>query len=201
MTGTLDVSRETLLRLAELQALVTKWTKAINLISKTTVTSTFTRHIVDSAQIFDLAPKKAACWVDMGSGAGFPGLVIACISAEKNRDMRVILIESDQRKATFLRHAAQALNLEVDVRDERIEASLPAMADVASARALGSLDQLCGFADRHLKLGGTALFHKGARYEDEVAAAQRHWNFDLTKVDSVTDPAAVILQLKGLVHA
>lgn len=188
-------------RLEQLQALVAKWTIAINLISKSTIASSFTRHILDSAQIFDHAPKNATVWADLGSGAGFPGLVVACISAEKNPKLQVILIESDQRKASFLRHAAQALELKVEVRAERIETSQPSMADIVSARALGSLDNLCGYAFRHLKPGGTALFHKGARFEDEIAVAQQHWNFELTRVDSITDPAAVILEIKGLLHA
>ncbi len=195
-----NVSRETCLRLQTLQGLVEKWTKTINLVANSTIPDAFKRHIVDSAQIFDLAPQTAQIWADLGTGGGFPGLVIACMAVEKNPRLKLILVESDQRKATFLRHAAQTLDLMIEIRAERIETTTPINADVVSARALAPLRQLCNFTHRHLASGGIALLHKGEKHANEVMIARQHWNFDLTQIESITDPAAVILRIEGLTH-
>ena len=117
----LAVSRETLDRLEALEALLKKWNPAINLVAKSTLGSAWDRHILDSAQLYTLAPPKVAHWADLGSGGGFPGLVIAALSHELDPDRRVTLVESDRRKATFLREAARQLGLSAEIRDERIE--------------------------------------------------------------------------------
>lgn len=196
----LDVSRETSHRLESLTALLLKWNPAINLVAKSTVADAWTRHILDSAQIYRLAPEVVAHWADLGSGGGFPGLVIACLAKELDPQRKMTLVESDQRKATFLRQAARQLDLSVTVLAQRIE-EIPALqADVLSARALAALPQLCTFAHRHLASDGLALFPKGAQYRAELTDAGREWQFDLNVVPSETDPAAVILAMKAIAH-
>ena len=195
----LDVSRETNERLAALVALLTKWNATVNLVSKDTLAQVWDRHIIDSAQIFNLGD-SAASWVDMGSGGGFPGLVVAILAAEKRPLMQIVLIESDQRKAAFLRQASQSLGISVKVISERIEAVEPLNADVVSARALAPLPLLCSFASRHLAANGAAIFLKGRNFQAELIAAQEHWNFSLESYQSVTDVSSSVLVLKGIAH-
>lgn len=194
------VSRETLDRLARLEKLLAKWNPAINLVARSTLPQAWDRHILDSAQLFMLAPEPARHWVDLGSGGGFPGLVIACLAEELRPQLRVTLIESDQRKATFLRQAAADLGLDVRVLTERIESSAPQAAAILSARALAALPALLGFATRHLAPEGLALFPKGASWQEEVEHARKEWHFDLSTKPSVTDPQAVILAVKAITH-
>jgi 16S rRNA (guanine527-N7)-methyltransferase len=194
------VSRETLDRLARLEKLLAKWNPAINLVARSTLSQAWDRHILDSAQLFMLAPEPARHWVDLGSGGGFPGLVIACLAEELRPQLRVTLIESDQRKATFLRQAAADLGLDVRVLTERIESAAPQAAAILSARALAALPALLGFATRHLAPKGLALFPKGASWQEEVEHARKEWHFDLSTKPSVTDPQAVILAVKAITH-
>jgi 16S rRNA (guanine527-N7)-methyltransferase len=195
-----DVSRETEERLLLLQESVIKWNRAINLVSKSSMDDIFVRHIIDSAQIFALAGVVAGTWADLGSGGGFPGLVVACLAAEKTPELKMVLVESDQRKSAFLRSAAQRLKLQVDVRSERIETMVPIGANVVSARALAPLPQLCAYVSRHISMNGIALLHKGANREGEIAGARQQWNFQMQQIQSITDPTAVILKLEGLTH-
>lgn len=196
----LDVSRETIDRLEALEALLKKWNPAINLVAKSTIEQAWSRHIVDSAQLYALAPATVPHWVDLGSGGGFPGLVIAALARESDPQRRITLVESDQRKCTFLREAARQLELSVSVLAERAESTAPLAADVLSARALASLDALCGYAARHLAPRGMALFPKGATHLAELAEARANWTFDVTIHASETDPASVVLALKAIQH-
>ena len=196
----LAVSRETLDRLEALEALLKKWNPTINLVAKSTLGSAWERHIIDSAQLYALAPPKVDHWADLGSGGGFPGLVIAILAHELDPARRVTLVESDRRKATFLREAARQLGIAVGVCDERIEATAPLHADVLSARALSALSALCAFSARHLSSDGLALFPKGANHRAEVEEAGRDWHFDVTVHPSDTDPAAVVLAMKAITH-
>lgn len=196
-----DVSRETFDRLEQFHRLLEKWNPAINLVARSTLAEAWTRHILDSAQVYRLAPATVSHWTDLGSGGGFPGLVIAAIAAELDPQRRVTLVESDQRKATFLRQVARELGLSrVNVISDRIEKVEPLGADVLSARALAALPVLCQFSAAHLSPSGLALFPKGASHAQEIAEAGRDWRFDLTVVASETDPAAVILAMKAITH-
>lgn len=197
MMTELNVSRETLERLRCYEALLNKWNPAINLVAKSTLQDAWTRHFVDSAQIFSLGA-GAAHWADLGSGGGFPGMVVAILAAEQAPDMRVTLVESDQRKATFLRTVARETGANVDVIVARIEETAPLNADVVSARALASLDGLLGFAERHLNHNGKAIFLKGENYQHEVNEALASWRFDVQKTPSTTDSRAVILTIGEL---
>lgn len=196
--GGVDVSRETFEKLERYQALLTKWNGAINLVAKSTLVHFWDRHVVDSAQLFNFAPQTGGTWLDAGSGGGLPGLVIAIIAKEKSPGLKMLLVESDQRKATFLRTVARDLSLDVTVATERVEALAPTGADVFSARALASLDMLLGFAERHLSPTGIAVFPKGERYEDEIAISLKQWCFDVVTEPSLTDTMARILVVKGI---
>ncbi|OUD09694.1 16S rRNA (guanine(527)-N(7))-methyltransferase RsmG [Marivivens niveibacter] len=193
----LDVSRETLDKLKHFESLVIKWTSKINLIAKGTVDDVWDRHILDSVQIWETAPENWLHWVDIGSGGGFPAIPIACIASEKVRDGRFTLIESDQRKGAFLRTAARELDLNVKVISDRIEKADPQNADVLSARALASLTDLLGFAERHLSPAGICLFQKGKNANQEISDAKTDWVFDYNSTPSITDPEASLISIKG----
>ena len=192
-----DVSRETFERLNTLHELVSKWNKTINLVSKSSLPDLWGRHIWDSAQVACLVT-SGKTWVDIGSGGGFPGLVVAIMNLEIAADRQTVMIESDTRKATFLRTAIRELQLNARVLSERIEKAAPQHADVLSARALAELPLLLGFAERHLAPGGTALFMKGTSWEKELQNASESWSFDVKVHKSKTDPEAAILELKEI---
>lgn len=193
-----SVSRETDERLTAFEALVRKWNPAINLVSRKSLAELRSRHIDDSVQIFDVAGTKTGHWVDIGTGGGFPGLVVAILAAELAPDLKVTCIEADVRKAAFLSTAARELGLATEVVPQRIENAPEQEANVVSARALASLAELLPFALRHLAPGGVAIFPKGARHAMEVAEARRRWDFELTEYPSRTDPDARILKLEGI---
>ena len=190
-----DVSRETFERLEAYVALLTKWNTAINLVSPSTISQIWSRHILDSAQIYGLAPENPNIWCDLGSGGGLPALVVSIMAKDIRPGLSMTCIESDLRKATFLRTVARELDLKLTVRSERIEKAEPQSADILSARALAPLNALCGFAKRHLKPGGVAIFPKGENYRQEVHEALENWSFQLDTYPSKTHPNAVILKI------
>lgn len=192
------VSRETSERLARFEALIRKWNPAINLVARSTLDDLRTRHFLDSAQIFDLAPITVRHWVDIGSGGGFPGMIVAILAADERPDLSVTLVESDRRKAAFLASAARELEVSVNVVPARAEAIPPLQADILSARAVAPLDMLLAHAGRHLSPGGTAIFPKGANHRAELDQALEHWMFSYQKVPSKTDAAGVILIIGGI---
>lgn len=193
-----NVSRETEDRLLVFVDLLGKWTQKINLISKGTASDIWRRHILDSVQIYDFAPNNVSLWLDIGSGGGLPGVVVAALAAQFAPGARVAMIESDQRKAAFLRTALRELGLDGDVLASRIDAVPPKSADLLSARALAPLDQLLGFAEMHLRLGGTAIFPKGKTVDQEIADASTNWLFKIEKHASMTDADARILTIKDI---
>lgn len=192
---TFDVSRETIDRLQAYAALLVKWNPKINLVAKSTIPDVWQRHMADSAQLWALAPKGAKTWMDIGSGAGFPGLVIAAIAAEKAPDLAITLVESDRRKSVFLQSAAREMGITVEVITKRIELLEPQNADIISARALSSLTQLLEFAEKHRKPSGVCLFPKGARVDSELTEASSCWHMAYETFPSMTDPDAVILRI------
>lgn len=193
--GGVDVSRETFEKLEYFCALIQKWTKSINLIAPTTVPFIWDRHIVDSAQIFLLAPVGWQVWTDLGSGGGLPAVVVAILDQECRP---ITLIESDQRKCLFLKTARRELELNIEVVNARIEAANVTKSDVLSARALAPLQALLPFANQHLMPSGTALFAKGARFQEELDDAAEAWQFDLTAHISKTNPDSRILELSRI---
>jgi 16S rRNA (guanine527-N7)-methyltransferase len=195
LTKVCDVSRETIDRLDAFLGLLRSWNKRINLVSPSSLDDAVGRHFADAAQLWRLKPADARVWLDLGSGAGFPGLVIAAVGSELDRQLRVRLVESDLRKAAFLRSAAQAMELDVAVLDVRIEDLEAQGADVVSARALAPLPTLLGYAEKHRAPRGIALFQKGRTVHKEIEAAARQWDFELRVHPSLTESEASILEI------
>jgi 16S rRNA (guanine527-N7)-methyltransferase len=194
------VSRETTERLDRFVALLLTWQRTTNLIAPSTVTKLWTRHIADSLQLIELAP-DARVWVDLGSGGGFPGLVIACaLAAEPG--VAVHLVESNAKKAAFLREAQRVTGAPAHVHAERVEtfvARFTGAADVVSARALSPLKSLLDMSFPLLgKSGAMALFPKGQNAELELGEACKYWNIKVNLVPSRTDPAARILVVRDV---
>lgn len=194
-----DVSRETSERLHHLVDLLLKWTPKINLVSRSTIPDLWIRHILDSMQLYDLIPETHEKYVDLGSGAGFPGLVIA-LMAHGIRPLHVTLVESDLRKATFLRTVLRETGVSANVISERIEEIDPLGADLISARALADLDTLFSLSHRHFACGGIGLFLKGANWKKEVTVARTQWSFSCISHTSRSDRNAVVLQIGELAH-
>ena len=191
-----------IVRLETYAALIAKWQKAINLVAPKTLPDLWSRHFLDSAQLLEHAPKDTVRWLDLGSGGGFPGLVIAALF-----DGHVHMVESDQRKSAFLREAARAMNVSATVHVKRIESIEPAQLHAAmagapqviSARALAPLQELIGLAQPLAGPDTVYLFPKGRSTEDELTEARRYWTIPAAnKLPSRTDPEASILRLKGL---
>lgn len=195
------VSRETAGRLAAYVDLLGRWQKIKNLVGPGTLEHVWTRHILDSAAVLDAAP-EARTVVDLGSGAGFPGLVVAILLAG-SPGAAVHLVEANARKGAFLRTVARETGAPATVHVGRIEEVVPELAraltpDLVTARALAPLDPLLGLAEPLLAGGATGLFHKGRELAEEVAAARDHWRFDLVEHPSRTDPAGRLVEIRGL---
>ena len=199
------VSRETLDRLKVYAELLEKWQKTINLVAPSTVSEVWHRHMADSAQLLDLAPAGAMRWVDLGSGAGFPGLVLAIMVADR-AGSRVALVESDVRKCAFLseivRKTGISASLTVEIVTGRIENSAIqdrlGTPDVISARALASLDKLFGLSQGLFGRKSIGLFAKGREVEAEIAEARRAWEFEYELMPSRTDQSGRVVVVRGL---
>ena len=193
------VSRETLARLDRYVALLLDWQRRVNLIAPSTEPSLWTRHIADSLQLLALAP-EARVWADLGSGAGFPGLPIACALAE-TQGARVHLVESSTKKAAFLREAVGVTAAPASVHAMRIADFVnapPAEIQVATARAVAPLSDLLAGAYPLLKKGARGLFPKGQGVDAELTEAAKYWRLEATLVPSRTDPQARIVVVDGL---
>lgn len=189
-----DVSRETFSRLENYVALLLKWNRTINLIGKTTANDVWERHIADSLQLAELIPPAARHVMDMGSGAGLPGIVLACYAPQ----LTLTLVERDQRKASFLVQATQALSLtNVQVVAAPIE-TVTGSFDVITARALAALPKLCQLAMPRLGKNATCLFPKGAEFATELAEARRYWQFEHRLHPSKTNEKSCIISLTEL---
>ena len=197
LTG-LNVSRETIDRLNKLESIVLKWNPKINLIAKSTIDSIWVRHICDSAQLFQYAPPNVSSWLDIGSGGGFPGIVMAAMSVGLGQKTEFTFVESDQRKAAFLRAAVRELDLKVTILAERIEEISSQKAEVITARALKSVVELLPMLERHLAPDGIAILPKGRTFADEIFVARQDWQFNMTEQISITDVDACILIVKDI---
>ncbi|SEM50051.1 16S rRNA m(7)G-527 methyltransferase [Gemmobacter aquatilis] len=196
----LDVSRETLAKLEIYVEMLRKWNVAINLVAKSTLEDLWQRHIVDSAQLAEHFGDVTGTWLDLGSGGGLPGLVLAIIAQGQGRDLHFHLVESDLRKATFLRQVAQRLELPVTVSAVRIESLAPQNADVISARALAPLKVLCSHAARHMAADGFAIFPKGSHAAAEIDEARAIWDFTVETYPSLTNADAEVIKVKNIRH-
>jgi 16S rRNA (guanine527-N7)-methyltransferase len=192
-----SVSRETWERLDRLVALVVERQKIMNLVAASTIPQIWMRHIADSLQLIPLAP-TARKWIDLGSGAGFPGLVVACKLAGQH-GASVHLVESVQKKAAFLCAVVGELALPAIVHTQRIEdfvAKAPESFDVVTARALAPLDRLIGYAIPLLKRGALGVFPKGQDVAAELTQASKSWSIEAELIPSKTDPRGRIVLVR-----
>ena len=201
------VSQPALDRLVIYSDLLVLWQKRINLVAPSTVGNVWYRHFADSAQLLELAPPEPATWLDLGSGAGFPGLVVAILLASRQPPAAtaITLVESDQRKCAFLSEVVRQTGISaimpVDILCARIEAAATraklAKADVVSARALAPLEKLLELASPYLDQSGCGLFLKGRSAEAELAAAARIFEFSYELVPSRTERESSIVVMSG----
>ncbi len=194
------VSRETLDRLELYESLLLQWQKAVNLVAPSTLGDIWLRHFADSAQLIPLAP-KAKTWADLGSGGGFPGMVIAILTANQE-DRSVYLFESNGRKCAFLAEVARRTGVGTVIREGRIEASareLPSI-DVVTARALAPMSQLLALAEPLIGAQTRGLFLKGREAGAEIEEAEKAWSFQWKTHASRTDSHGQIVEIEHLIR-
>lgn len=192
------VSRETFERLQAFEQLFLKWNRSINLAAPSTLDDVWRRHILDSAQLARIAP-AATRWVDLGSGGGFPGLVLGFLLRERP-GASIDLVESNRKKASFLQSVIGQFDLPARVLAKRIDDSYPLVSapEIVTARALAALPDLLDLSAPWLTEGARALFHKGRDYRAEVEESTHRWAFDLVEHSSMTDAEGVILEITEL---
>jgi 16S rRNA (guanine527-N7)-methyltransferase len=201
VAATFDVSRETLAGLEVLATELSRWQTVKNLVGPATLDQVWTRHIADSLQLLDLAP-DARIWLDLGSGAGFPGLVLAI--AGRERGLKLHLVESNARKCSFLRHVARLTAADVTVHPVRLETVIPSFigkADVVSARALAPLAQLVAWTEPLLTTGTLGLFPKGRDALSELTESRKSRTFPAEILPSRTDSEARIIRINHKANA
>lgn len=198
-----SVSHETFERLDAFIQNLLRWNKTINLVSRSTEADIWSRHVLDSVQLASSAigKIKEGRWLDIGSGGGFPGMVLAIIAKEIMPGSQFVLVESDQRKAAFLTDSARLVGAECQIISRRIEGIAPVNADVVTARAFAPLDLLLELAKPHMGPDAIGLFLKGASAMSEVSDARKTWNFDVSKFESKTQQGAWVLKLSEISYA
>jgi 16S rRNA (guanine527-N7)-methyltransferase len=187
------VSDETLARLTAYVELLGKWQRRINLVGRGTLADIWRRHVLDSAQLLPLVPADARAVLDLGSGAGFPGLVLAVMGTAP-----VQLVERNSRKCAFLREVVRATEAAASVHNCRIEDLKPFAADVITARAVAPLEKLLAHTRPFLAGGGLCLFLKGRTAQRELTDSAKNWMMTVTRIDSISDPSGVILKLEDI---
>ncbi len=192
------VSRETIDQLKIYVSLLAQWQKRINLVANATLPDVWHRHVADSAQLIALAPPAPTTWLDLGSGGGFPGLVVAIML--HGAGTRVALVESDRRKAAFLAEVARQTGITVEIHTARIEQiatqGMLASVDVVSARALAPLVRLVSLSLPFFRADTVGIFPKGRGAESEIEEARAAWVFDVETIPSLTDEAARIVLVR-----
>jgi 16S rRNA (guanine527-N7)-methyltransferase len=192
------VPRETLDRLSTYLELLRKWNGAINLVGASTLADPWRRHFWDSAQLLPLLPQHPSVLVDLGSGGGFPGLVLAIAAGDR---MQVHLVESDRRKATFLREAARATATDVAVHSERAETpTTPVRADIITARALAPISVVLELAAAFAQPATQFLLLKGSQTHNELTEARKHWTMEVDVHPSRSDASGFMVQIKRAIR-
>jgi len=190
----LNVSRETNKKITEYISILQKWNRKINLISKSSEKDIWTRHVLDSAQIWNLIGETDfKIWADLGSGSGFPGIIISILSKKTNPNAQFILIEKDKRKCEFLKEISRKLELNLIIYPERIETIKELNADIVSARALSTLDKLLFFSKKHRSKDGLSFFFKGQNVLKELKCVKRNKKFSYILHPSITSSSSYIV--------
>ena len=194
-----DVSRETIGKLEEFADILREWNKKMNLVSRNSMDMLWERHILDSVQLINYIPRTTHNLLDIGSGAGFPGIVLAILMQEKIPQAKIVLVESITKKTMYLKDVCDRLKLiNVEVKNDRVENLCMYAPDIITARAVAALEILCGYA---VKIGNDkteSLFLKGQSYKDEVAVANKTWKFNSEVFPNRYCDDGVILKLSRL---
>lgn len=195
---TYNVSRETFDKLKHYQSMLIEWQSKFNLVSSSTLDDAWNRHFLDSVQLFQYIPNQAKVLYDFGSGAGFPGMVLAIIANEKMPDLQVSLIESITKKTLYLNAVKSETNTNVTILNDRIENLQLPKADVITSRAMASLTELLGYAYKFCKKESVCIFPKGKKYAEELSEAHKRWKFKCQIVASTQSDEGKILIITNL---
>lgn len=193
-----NVSRETLAEYQAWHALLLKWNKKINLVSPTALDDFWRRHALDSWQLTPYMPDRPLNYIDLGSGAGFPGIALAIAAKAQNFQSHVLMVESAGKKASFIRTVIRDLNLPASVTSQRAEKIASKAYDVVSARAFAPLDRLLNYAQPFWGEGTIGLFLKGGNVQDELTEADKSWRYKAEIIPSLSDSTGCILKVTGL---
>ncbi|MFV0625958.1 MAG: 16S rRNA (guanine(527)-N(7))-methyltransferase RsmG [Alphaproteobacteria bacterium] len=194
-----NVSRETIEKLKSYEASLIEWQSKFNLVSNASLQDAWNRHFEDSMQLFELIPNDAKIMYDFGSGAGFPGMVIAIMAMDKTPYLKVNLVESIKKKTLYLNEVKQIAQVSnVNIINDRIENVKTEIADVITSRAMTSLDSLIGYAIRFCGKKTICIFPKGKSHQEEITEAKKNWKFDLEILPSKQSDEGVILVLTNL---
>lgn len=195
---TYNVSRETFDKLKHYQSMLIEWQSKFNLVSSSTLDDAWNRHFLDSVQLFQYIPNQAKVLYDFGSGAGFPGMVLAIMANEKMPDLQVSLIESTTKKTLYLNAVKSETNTNVTILNDRIENLQLPKADVITSRAMASLTELLGYAYKFCKKESVCIFSKGKKYAEELSEAHKRWKFKCRIVASTQSDEGKILIITNL---
>lgn len=193
-----SVSRETLERLRAYEASLHEWQKKFNLVSNASLEDAWNRHFLDSMQLFNFIPKTARSLCDFGSGAGFPGMVLAIMAKEKTPYLKVSLIESIKKKTLYLNEVNNITEANAVIINDRIENIPPQSFDVITSRAMASLKDLLSYTKKFFGKNTVCIFPKGKSYAEEIAEAEKFWKFDCKIVPSEMSSEGVILIITNL---
>lgn len=193
-----SVSRETLERLKAYEASLHEWQKKFNLVSNASLEDAWNRHFLDSMQLFNFIPKTARSLCDFGSGAGFPGMVLAIMAKEKTPYLKVSLIESIKKKTLYLNEVNKITEANAVIINDRIENIPPQSFDVITSRAMASLKDLLNYTKKFFGKNTVCIFPKGKSYAEEIAEAEKFWKFDCKIVPSEMSSEGVILIITNL---
>lgn len=193
-----NVSRETFEALLKYQSLLLKWNSRINLISKTTEGEIWKRHFYDCAQLSKHIPQDTKEILDIGTGAGFPGMVLAILASENNFNQTISLLDESTKRCAFLGEVSRATGAKVKIHNQKIEVLTGSLYDLITARAFAPLEKLLSLAKPHLKENGFLLLLKGEEAEKELETARKKWSFKLDSFKSLTNPNSVILKISEL---
>ena len=192
------VSRETIARLKVYEESLKDWQTKMNLVSSSSLGNAWQRHFEDSVQLLDLLPSGARTLYDFGTGAGFPGMVLAIMAQEQLPELKVTLVESTAKKTLYLKHVAELTGAKVTIINDRIENLKPAKVDVITSRALASLDKLLNYSKPLCRPDTVLIFPKGQSHQAEIAEAKKNWSFDIEIYASRSSNEGAILLITNL---